>query len=79
MFHKRKREKLFGSRIDPDCSVCSHYQEETHSCPLDRKKRGESPLPPDGTGCPHFDYDPLRRTPKGTPRLRPYDPEDFSL
>lgn len=70
---RRKKEALFGNRIDPDCTVCTHYEEESGTCTLLKEKN------PDGAGCRHFTYDPLRRAPKGTPRLRDYDPEDFVL
>ena len=69
----------FAEKIKPGMKVAVkpnlvvRAKEESGTCTLLKEKN------PDGAGCRHFAYDPLRRTPKGTPRLRDYDPEDFVL
>lgn len=66
MFGKKKK-KLFGNEIEPDCGYCSSCREG--SCTLGR------PAGP----CADFQYDPLKRTPKSTPELKTHDPEEFKL
>ncbi len=66
MFGKKKT-KLFGNEIEPDCSYCSNCTEG--SCTL-----GHSSGP-----CADFQYDPLKRTPKDTPELEAHSPEEFKL
>ncbi len=66
MFGKKKK-KLFGNTVEPDCSYCAHGLE--HGCELNR---GDRP-------CGEFRYDPLKRVPAQTPPPKRYDPEDFKL
>lgn len=35
--------------------------------------------PGEKAACRHFNYDPLKRSPKNLPPLPDFDPEDFSL
>jgi hypothetical protein len=65
MFWKRK-SKLFGNGIEPDCSYCANFSDG--ACRLNR----------DGP-CGGFRYDPLKRTPDGTPALKKHDPGEFKL
>ena len=68
----KKKKKLFGSRIEADCSYCSRNTgtDEKPVCAFKRL--------PDG-GCPHFAYDPLMRVPRALPPLREYDEKDFKV
>lgn len=65
MFGKKKA-KLFGGEIEPDCSYCVHSSEE--GCTA-----GEN------HPCARFAYDPLKRTPHSLPGLKKHDPDDFKL
>lgn len=72
---KNKKNPLFGSTIEPDCRYCSYNnagEEEAAECSL-------GCIPEDSAGCSRFSYDPLKRTPKTSPPLPKFDPEDFSL
>jgi hypothetical protein len=68
------RQKLFGSKIEPNCEYCSHNSSTDSGavCSLGQK------IDENGK-CSRFAYDPLLRTPKSTPPLREYDENDFKL
>lgn len=66
MFWKKK-VKLFGDGVEPDCAYCTHASGET--CGL-----GSSERP-----CGNFCYDPLKRTPGAAPALKHHDPDEFKL
>ena len=66
MFWKKKT-KMFGNAIDPDCAYCSENADGT--CRLGRKQRP----------CSSFRYDPLKRTPENLPLPKEYNPDDFKL
>ena len=73
MFFRKKKQRLFGAQIDPDCALCQHSasQGESTYCAL----RREAVTGP----CKKFAYDPLRREPRRTPPLREHDPDEFKL
>lgn len=73
MFRKKK-EPLFGDHIEVRCDYCTNSKmgEDTAFCRL------HLDLKEDGT-CPHFVYDPLKRTPETFPPLRKHDAEEFQL
>jgi hypothetical protein len=60
-----KRKKLFGNKIEPDCSLCYY---------ADDKKCGSGKKP-----CSRFRYDPLKRTPENLPPLGHFSKDDFEL
>ncbi len=66
----RKKQKLFGSEIEPKCEYCIHLPEDPDtSC-----RFGSNCL-----SCGHFRYDPLKRTPVCPPPLKKHSPDEFSL
>ena len=68
--------KLFGSRIVPDCACCTRNEnpEGTPRCALFRgQTRNED------RNCPYFSYDPLLRKPDVLPPFQQFDPSDFDL
>lgn len=72
---KKKKNRLFGSTIEPDCRYCSYNnasEEDVAECAL-------GCIPEDSVGCSRFSYDPLKRTPRTSPPLPKFNPEDFSL
>lgn len=73
MFGKKK-EPLFGDHIEIKCEYCANGREtgESDACRLN--------LCPelDGT-CRRFTYDPLKRSPRTFPPMRPHDAEEFKL
>lgn len=66
MFWKKKK-KLFGNEVEPDCAYCANSSGET--CTLDSTQRP----------CEHFHYDPLKRTPDAAPLLKHYNENEFKL
>lgn len=74
MFFRKKKQELFGKNIAVNCAYCANSTEldGTAVCNLGRQ------LQPDGN-CPRFSYDPLRRTPRNLPPLKPHDAEEFKL
>ena len=70
---KIKKDALFGASIEPDCAHCFH------SITVQGKVRchvGESLT---NGKCKQYTYDPLRRAPKGQPKLKSYSAKDFEL
>lgn len=63
----RKKKKMFGNAIEPDCTYCVNAENGTCS-------PGHPAHP-----CVRFRYDPLLRKPGGMPLLKPHDPEEFKL
>lgn len=70
----RKKGKLFGTRIDPNCAYCAHgcSGEEGASCRMECR-------PKEDGSCRFFAYDPLKRTPFRLPPLKPHRAEEFKL
>jgi hypothetical protein len=71
MFGKKK-EPLFGDHIEIKCEYCANGREAGEACRLNLRPEA------DGT-CRRFAYDPLRRSPKTFPPMRPHDAEEFKL
>jgi hypothetical protein len=63
----KKKAKLFGNGIEPDCAYCVYASEE--DCAAGGK----------GQPCERFRYDPLKRTPGTFPALKQHNPEEFKL
>lgn len=76
MFGRKKKtnkEILFGAAIEPDCAHCFNSilaQGEV------RCRVGQTLT--DGK-CKKYTYDPLRRAPKGQPKLKSFSAKDFEL
>lgn len=66
MFGKKK-VKLFGNEIEPNCAYCANFSDGI--CRVNLK----------GPPCGSFRYDPLKRTPEHSPALKDYNPDDFKL
>lgn len=67
------KKKLFGNNIQPDCSCCNYFVEDSESvyCLKNREiKNGK---------CRKFDYNPLLRVPKSAPKMMNFSKEDFEL
>jgi hypothetical protein len=62
-----KKKKLFGNKIEPDCSLC--YYADNNECSLGAVKKP----------CGRFRYDPLKRTPENLPPLQHFSKNDFEL
>lgn len=76
MFGRKKKKKdsaLFGGRIEPSCAYCAHSVQAQGAvkCLIGQI--------PEGAGCKRYQYDPLRREPKGEPSLSKFTAEDFKL
>lgn len=71
MFRKKK-ELLFGDHIETSCEYCVHSKGENCACRLHLCRKD------DGT-CGNFAYDPLKRSPKAFPPIRPLDADEFKL
>lgn len=71
----RKKKPPFGAEIEPSCRYCRfNMGEEEIRCPYKENSR-----PNEQDSCKKYIYDPLKREPKGAPRLRTYTKEDFEL
>lgn len=70
----RKKEKLFGSDIEPKCSYCTYCSDSGPGvfCRIGR-------APGEDDACGQFSYDPLRRSPIDLPPLKKHDPDEFKL
>lgn len=68
----RKKKLPFGAGITPDCRYCRYNigEDDEIRCP---RQTGESSV------CKSYAYDPLKREPKGSPKLRTYTKADFEL
>jgi hypothetical protein len=66
MFWNRQK-KLLGNDVEPNCAYCTHAEGDV--CVLGSTERP----------CGRFLYDPLKRIPKTTPRLKTRDPDEFKL
>lgn len=74
MFFRKKKRALFGKNMEVSCAYCANGTERGGAavCRLNR-------CPAADGGCPRFSYDPLKRTPRNLPPLKPHDPEEFKL
>lgn len=70
----RKKEKLFGNGIEPNCGYCTYCSDSGPGVPC---RIGRTPE--DGEACSQFSYDPLRRSPMGPPPLKKHSPDEFKL
>ena len=66
----KRREKTFGSEIEPDCIYC-RYNSGNEDVICAYKSENSS--------CKNYEYDPTMRTPKGQPKLKKYSEDDFLL
>ncbi|HHV32369.1 hypothetical protein [Caproiciproducens sp. LBM24188] len=73
MFRKKKNT-FFGDHVEVSCEYCKNWREQTESGVC---RFGLSPQP-DGA-CGRFVYDPLKRSPKTFPPMRPHDAQEFKL
>lgn len=71
----KKKNALFGNRIDPNCAYCIYGIEKEEEKPDCEKKR----QPEEDGACKKFVYDPLKRKPKNLPDLPSFNPKDFEL
>lgn len=73
MFRKKK-EKLFGNRIDIECKYC------VNSSDFDGASVCKMGLYLEPSGyCRRFEYDPLKRAPQNLPPLKAHSPDEFKL
>lgn len=70
---KRKDSALFGRSIEPDCAYCAHSVQAQGNL---KCRLGQTP---GQARCKRYAYDPLRREPKGEPKLAQFSAEDFKL
>lgn len=70
---KKKNDTLFGGNIEPDCAYCQN------SITAQGEVRCRIGQIPENSKCQRYVYDPLRRTPKGQPKLGNYSAKDFEL
>lgn len=64
----KKKQQIFGAKIEPDCLYCRYNSgEKDIIC-----RFGSSP-------CKKYSYDPTKREPKAKPPLKSYNEDDFSL
>ena len=68
------KQKLFGNRVPPNCSYCTHGKKGKNGFGCEKGKR----LSEEGK-CRAFCYDPLKRSPQLPNALPKYNPEDFLL
>ena len=76
MFGRKKKinkATLFGSAIEPSCTHC------LNSVTVQGEARCRIGQAMSDGKCKKYTYDPLRRTPKGDPKLRSYSAKDFEL
>lgn len=76
MFGRKKKKKnadLFGGNIEPSCAYCAN------SLTVQGQVRCRIGQFPENDRCKRYVYDPLRRTPKGDPKLGSFRAEDFEL
>lgn len=70
----QKKQHIFGDTVEPDCAYCRFNSSpeggEEVSCPNWSEEKSH---------CRRYQYDPTRRVPKGAPKLRQYNQEDFTL
>lgn len=62
-----RKKRLFGNKIEPDCSLC--YYSDGDGCSLGSEQKP----------CGRFRYDPLKRTPENLPELHHFSKDDFKL
>lgn len=70
---KKRNDALFGEHIEPDCAYCAY------SIPSGGELRCHIGKLPENFSCKSFLYDPLKREPKGEPKLQTHSAEDFKL
>lgn len=76
MFGRKKKNKnnaLFGAGIEPNCAYCQN------SVTAQGEVRCRIGQIPENSSCRRYLYDPLRRTPKGQPKLGEFTAKDFEL
>lgn len=71
--NKKKMAALFGGNIEPDCAYCQN------SLTVQGQVRCRIGQIPENGACKRYAYDPLRRRPKGEPKLGNFSAEDFEL
>lgn len=72
----RKKQRILGGAIEPNCRYCRYNSADEHD-PDDQVK---CPNYTEGAECcRRYEYDPTKRVPKNTPRLGNYTQDDFSL
>ncbi len=70
------KKKLFGNKKEPRCETCAHGKLSANGESVLCVQGGALPLT---HSCRHYQYDPLRRTPKRRPLLEEYSAADFAL
>lgn len=73
-FFRKKKTRLFGANITPNCAYCSHNSGESMViCSLNRTNTNDN--------CRKFQYNPFMRMPKKPISFKAadYSSEDFSL
>ena len=76
MFGRKKKNKnsaLFGGSIEPNCAYCQN------SVTAQGEVRCRIGQIPENFACKRYVYDPLRREPKGQPKLGEFTAKDFEL
>ncbi len=77
MFGRKKKkinkDTLFGSTIELSCAHC------LNSITVQGEARCRIGQSLTNGKCKKYTYDPLRRMPKGEPKLRTYSAKDFEL
>ncbi|MEG0979594.1 MAG: hypothetical protein RR911_04220 [Oscillospiraceae bacterium] len=69
-------QRLINTDISPACEYCYLGRLSSDNCSVLCSRNGVmSP----SSSCRHFKYDPLKRHPKRTPKLREYSKEEFEL
>ena len=70
---KKTNEGLFGAGIDPNCAYCQN------SVVAQGEVRCRIGQIAENSCCKKYQYDPLRRAPKGQPKLGEFSAKDFEL
>jgi hypothetical protein len=66
----KRKKKAFGEKIEPSCQYCRYSSgKDAAAC-----RYGII-----GVICKKYEYDPTKRAPKGQPKMKEYDKDDFSL
>ncbi len=73
MFGRKKKQRLFGASIQPDCALCQHSIQQNGRVFCSKRQ------PRDAAACKQYRYDPLRREPRKAPPLKEHDPKEFEL
>ena len=70
---KKNNNDLFGKQIEPNCAYCANSLQVQGDI---RCRIGQIP---EEMCCRQYIYDPLRRAPRGEPKLGNFTAEDFEL